>query len=78
MLLKSITIILATNRPLDMSKAQITYFVNGECLIPQDAVKSKENLDLPVKKVTKMAEITSHVSFRLLLREQQTASNMTT
>lgn len=61
-----------------MFKAQITYFVNGECLISQDAVKSKENLDLPVKKITKMAEITSHVSFRLLLREQQTASNMAT
>lgn len=59
-----------------MIKAQITYFVNDECLISEDAVKSKEKLDLPVKTVTKMAEITSHESFRLLLREQQRALNM--
>ena len=78
MFLKSISIILTANRPLDVFKAQITYFVNGECLISEDAVKSKEKLDLPVKTVTKMAEITSHVSFRLLLHEQQRASNMAT
>ena len=61
-----------------MIKAQITYFVNDECLISEDAVKSKEKLDLPVKTVTKMAEITSHESLRLLLREQQRALNMAT